>query len=164
MSERHPSPVGSTSRGFERGEPEASAVRHEEELEVGTTTHEAGSVRARKHVDTQHVERVVPRDIEYSDGVEHLSPNAEDSGEVETLPDGSVSIPIFEEEIVITKRLVVRERVVLRKRTVTEEHLVEADVRQERIEIEADEGIDVAEGPASSGISGHSTEDESRGV
>ena len=31
-----------------------------------------------------------------------------DSGEVETLPDGSISIPVFEEQLVITKRLVVR--------------------------------------------------------
>ena len=146
MSDRAPSRSELSGRAQRGTEDEASALRHDEELEVDTTTHEVGSVRARKHVDTQHVEKVVPRDTEYSDGVEHAAPNAQDSGEVERLPDGSVSIPVFEEEIVITKRLVVRERVILRKRTVTEEHVVEADVRRERVEIEADPGVDVQEG------------------
>lgn len=126
-------------------------MRHDEELDLGTTVHEAGSVRARKYVETEHVERAVPREVEYSDGIEHQAANSEDSGQAETLPDGSVSIPVFEEEIVITKRLVVRERVILRKRTVTEEHQIEADVRRERVEVEADPGIDMTEattGPA----------------
>ena len=61
-----------------------------------------------------------------------------DSGEVLTLPDGSLSIPVFEEQIVVTKRLVVRERVVIRKHTVYEEHLVEADLKRERLEVEAE--------------------------
>ena len=47
-----------------------------------------------------------------------------DSGEVEVLPDGSVSIPVFQEELVIEKRLVVRERVIVRKHTVTEDRLL----------------------------------------
>lgn len=134
------------------GTEEASTVRREEEIELGTTTREMGSVRARKHVDTEHVERVVPREVEYSDGVDRVGANAEDSGRVETLQDGSVSIPIFEEEIVITKRLVVRERVVIRKKTVTEEHRVEAEVRRERVEIEADPEVELTDGTTQSNI------------
>jgi len=38
-----------------------------------------------------------------------------DSGEIEYLDDGSVSIPIIDEELVVYKRLVVRERVIVRK-------------------------------------------------
>jgi len=72
---------------------------------------------------------------------EREAPLEGDSGEVEVLPDGSVSIPVFEEELVIEKRLVVRERVIVRKHTVTEEHLVEADLRRERVEVEADSEI-----------------------
>jgi uncharacterized protein (TIGR02271 family) len=132
------------------GTEEVSAVRQEEELVLGKTTKEMGSVRARKRVDNERVERVVPREIEYSEGVDHASPNVDDSGQVETLPDGSVSIPVFEEEIVITKRLVVRERVVIRKRTVTEEHRVEADVRRERVEIEADPEVELTDAESSS--------------
>ena len=115
-------------------------VRHEEEVSVDKSSADAGVVRARKLVDIGHVEQVVPRDIEEAD-VERVVPAERDSGKIETLPDGSVSIPIFEEEIVVTKRTVVRERVIIRKRTLTEHHRIEADVRRERLEIDADEGV-----------------------
>ncbi len=36
------------------------------------------------------------------------------------------------------KSLVVRERIVIRSHTVTEEHLVEADLRREPVEVDAD--------------------------
>ena len=70
-----------------------------------------------------------------------------DSGEVETLPDGSLSIPVFEEQIVVEKRLVVRERVVVRRTTVYEEQVVAADLRRERVEIETDGDVRVHEDP-----------------
>ncbi len=113
-----------------------SVVRAEEELDVGTAEEEAGRVRARKRVETEHVEELVPRHVEHAD-VERTPTGEGDSGEIETLPDGSVSIPILEEELVITKRTVVRERIVIRKRTVTEEHRVEAELRKERVELDA---------------------------
>ncbi len=34
-----------------------------------------------------------------------------------------------------------RERVIIRKRRVVEEHLVEADLRRERLEVEADQSV-----------------------
>jgi len=116
-------------------------VRHEEELEVGKSSAIAGLVGARKTTETEHVVEHVPRGIEDAD-VERAAPSDGDSGEIETLPDGSVSIPLFEEQLVVTKRLVVRERVIIRKRTTSEEHRVEADLRRERIEIEGD-GLEV---------------------
>ena len=122
-------------------------VRHEEELELGTTVEEVGAVRARKHVDVERVEEVVPRRVEDLDDVARVEPGENDSGEVEVLDDGSVSIPVFEEELVITKRLVVRERVVVRKRTETDERRVEADLRKERVEIETEGDVDVADEP-----------------
>ena len=115
-------------------------VRSEEELRPDRVQTEVGRVHTRKLVDTEHVEAVVPRDIEHAD-VERQAAAETDSGEIETLPDGSVSIPLFEEQVVIEKRLVVRERVIVRKRRVTEEHLVEADLRRERLEVEADESV-----------------------
>jgi uncharacterized protein (TIGR02271 family) len=59
-----------------------------------------------------------------------------DSGRIETLPDGSVSIPLYEEELVVTKRIVLRERVLIRKETVTQRQRVTADLRREEVEIE----------------------------
>ena len=123
---------------------ETTMIRHEEELVPDTEVVEPGAVHARKSVGSERVEQVVPRDVEDAD-VERSAPNENDSGEVETLPDGSVSIPILEEELVITKRMVVRERVIIRKRTVTEHHRVEADLLRERVDVEADPGVDLAQ-------------------
>jgi uncharacterized protein (TIGR02271 family) len=69
-------------------------------------------------------------------------PRAGDSGQVEYRADGSVSIPIFEEELVCEKRLVVKERIVVRKETVTEDQVVEADLRRERVEVDADPEVE----------------------
>ena len=62
----------------------------------------------------------------------------EDSGEIETLPDGSVSIPVLEEELVVTKRVVVRERIIVHKDVATRTEHVETELRQERVELEQD--------------------------
>lgn len=118
----------------------AEVVRHEEELRVSKERVVRGSVRARKRVETERVTELVPREVEHLE-VERVGPNPDDSGQVETLPDGSLSVPVLEEELVVTRRTVVRERVVLRKRTVTEQTPVEADLRRERVELEADPGV-----------------------
>ena len=89
-----------------------------------------------KTVEIEAFKETVPREVE--DVYIERSPAADgDSGEIETLADGSVSIPVFEEEIVVTKRLVVRERVIVRKRTSTEPRLIKAELRRERIELAA---------------------------
>jgi uncharacterized protein (TIGR02271 family) len=116
-------------------------TRTEEELELGTASRVAGSVRARKRVEHRTAKQLVDREIEHLDEVEHVPPHEGDSGEIETLEDGSVSIPIFEEELVVSKRTVVRERIVIRKRTETERQRVEANVRKERIVLDADGAI-----------------------
>jgi len=111
----------------------------EERLRVGTETEHLGTARAIKRVDTETVHARVDRGTEHADTERVDVLDAEtDSGEVETLPDGSVSIPVFEEQIVVTKRLVVRERVIVRKHTVYEDHVVTADLRRERLEVEGD--------------------------
>ena len=118
----------------------ASIVRSEEELRVGTERVEVGRVRARKVVDTEHVSQTVPRYVEHAD-VQRVAPNGVDSGQVETLPDGSISIPVFEERLVVEKRLVVTERVIIRKWSTNEDQEVQAELRRERIEIEVDPEI-----------------------
>ena len=113
-------------------------IRSEEQLRVGTTTEETGRVRARKLVDVEQVTERVERGREQADMDRvDVADGETDSGQVETLPDGSLSIPVFEEQIVVTKRLVVRERVIIRKHTVFEEQVVTADLKRERLEIEA---------------------------
>ena len=126
--------------GQERtGDDRVDVVRSEERLQVGTETVQAGSARAVKHVDVESVSSRVERGTEHAEMDRMDVPDVEgDSGQVETLPDGSLSIPVFEEQIVVTKRLVVRERVIIRKHTVYEEHVVTADLKRERLEVTAD--------------------------
>jgi len=117
-------------------------VLHEEELHVGKTTESAGTVRFRKTVESEDGIAYVPRSVEDAE-VEHVQVGAGDSGEIETLEDGALSIPILEEELVVTKRVVVRERIIVRKRVSTTEEPVRAELRRERLEVEADGGAEV---------------------
>jgi stress response protein YsnF len=98
--------------------------------------------RVSKDVGAERVAEYFPRDVEDIE-MEHIDPNEEDSGEIETLPDGSLSIPILEEELVITKRVVVRERIIIRKQIQKEQVLVEADLRKERVSIVADPEVEL---------------------
>ncbi len=126
---------------FDRGEEESrTVVRREEELEVGRLEHEVGQVRMRKVVEERPFEDTVARGIEHAD-FERIPADDDDAGDVRQLPDGSVSIPVFEEQLVVEKRLVVRERVIVRKHTVTENRRVDADLRRERVEVEVDPEI-----------------------
>ena len=118
----------------------------EERMDVATTTEQVGTARAVKHVDVENVQTRVERGTEHADTERLAVVDAEsDSGQVETLADGSLSIPVFEEQIVVTKRLVVRERVIIRKHTVYEEHVVSADLKRERLEVEAEGDVVVTE-------------------
>jgi uncharacterized protein (TIGR02271 family) len=117
-------------------------VRHEEELEITKQTQQIGAVRVDKHVETTPVSERVERQVEHAD-MERVAAGEGDSGLVETLADGSVSIPVFEEELVITKRRVLRERIIVRKRVVTEQETVEADLRRERVEVDVQGDVDV---------------------
>jgi len=121
----------------------AETTLHQERAEVSTRTQDAGRVRVRKNVSTHEIEQVVPRDVEHADTSERVTATEGDSGEIETLEDGSVSIPIFEEVLVVTKRLVVRERVIVRKTTVVDEYRLQTDLRREHVTIKTDGDIDV---------------------
>jgi len=112
-------------------------VRHEEELVVGTESVER-VVRLRTEVRTDSVEEAIPRRVEDLEPAGRVPAAEQDSGQIETLPDGSISIPILEEELVVTRRVVVRERIVLRKRVTVEHEVVRAQLRGERLAIERD--------------------------
>ena len=63
-------------------------------------------------------------------------PEGYDSGEIETLADGSISIPILEEELVLTKRVVVRERIIIHKDSTVDRRHIETELRKERVVVE----------------------------
>ncbi len=127
--------------------PEAAIELHEEQLaDIEGVWRGAGYLRARKKVDRERLDTRVPYDREEV-GLERIPCDEGDSGEIETLEDGSISIPIYEEEVVVSKRVVLRERVVIRKRVVTEQKRVRTKLRKERVEIDADPGVEVVTDP-----------------
>jgi uncharacterized protein (TIGR02271 family) len=120
---------------------EAVLIRHEEEISrTDKVWRRAGVVRARKRIETLHVDEVIPRGVE-DVALERVPVDADDSGQIETLDDGRISIPVYEEQLVVTKRVVLKERILIRKEMTIEREHVRADLRRERVDIEADDGV-----------------------
>ncbi len=116
---------------------DAVVIRHEEVASVGARWRGAGSVKAKKHVDKLKVNELLERNRERVE-LERIPIEDGDAGRTETLADGSISIPVYEERLVITKEVVLTERVVIRKEIETVNERVRDELRKERVEIETD--------------------------
>ena len=114
-------------------EDELRIRRSEEELRTGVRQREAGSMNVRKNVRTEREEVRVPRRREEVD-VERVPTNRE-VAEAE-FGDEEVVVPVFEEEVVVSKRIVLKEEIRLRKRVVEEVQTFEVDLRKEEVEID----------------------------
>ena len=124
--------------------------RSEEELRAGVREREAGRVSARKSVRTEReVVRVPKRREEVS--VERVPVEGgarEASGATEAdICEDEVVLQVFEEEVVVTKRVVLKEEVWLRKRVVEDEEVVEVDLRKEEVEVDDQSGRGGPQGP-----------------
>ena len=117
---------------------DTSLVRHEEEERVEKRWQRIGDVRVRREVEQETVRADYPRERDELN-LERVPTGENDSGKIETLPDGSISVPLFEEELVVTKRKVLRERVIIRKDTLTDWETVEAELRREHISFDTDD-------------------------
>jgi uncharacterized protein (TIGR02271 family) len=117
---------------------EPTVILHEEEASVGKRWEGVGHARVRREVDVEKVRSQEPRRREKL-AQERVPVGDGDSGKIETLPDGSISIPLFEEELVVTRKTVLRERVIIRKEEVTEWETVEAEIRRERVTFDTDD-------------------------
>jgi uncharacterized protein (TIGR02271 family) len=114
-------------------EDELRVQRTEEELAAGTREREAGEVRVRKNIRTDREQVEVPtRHEEVS--VERVPVEGEAS-EAE-IGEDEVSVPVTEEEVVVSKRPFVKEEVRIKKDVVDDTEVVEEDVRREEIDIE----------------------------
>ncbi|HWH31697.1 MAG TPA: DUF2382 domain-containing protein [Egibacteraceae bacterium] len=113
-------------------------VRTEEELVVGMRSEEAATVRVRTEVETRHVRHLVPVTAEDVEVFEVEVPEgAEDSGQVETTPEGDVSIPVTEERLFVVRRPVVVKRVVVRRvARPAGRRPVEGELRAQRVVVE----------------------------
>jgi len=117
------------------GDPEEDlrVQRSEEELRAGVRQREAGSMNVKKSVRTEREEVRVPRRREEVD-VERVPVNRE-VAEAE-FGDEEVVVQVFEEVVVVSKRVVLKEEIRLRKRVVEDEEVVEVDLRKEEVEID----------------------------
>ena len=126
--------MGSTAdeRGVELGE-DLRVQRSEEELGTGVRQREAGSMNVKKSVRTEHEEVRVPKRREEVE-VERVPTNREVADA--EFGDEEVVVQVFEEEVVVSKRIVLKEEIRLRKRVVEEVETFEVDLRKEEVEID----------------------------
>jgi uncharacterized protein (TIGR02271 family) len=115
-------------------------TRSEEELRVGTASHESGRARLRKYVVTEEVQTTVP--VRHEEVHVEREPITEDNADEAMsgadIAEGEHEVTLHAEEPVVEKRAVPKERVRLEKDTITEERQVSDEVRKERIEAEGD--------------------------
>ena len=121
-------------------EDELRVRRIEEELKVGTREREAGAVRVRKRVITDHETIVVPKKrVEVT--VEHVpvegqAISAEEGSAEPGIGEDEIVVPVVEEEVVVEKRPVVKEEIRIRKEVVEDSEVVEEEVRREKVEVD----------------------------
>jgi len=115
-------------------------TRSEEELRVDTQSREAGRVRLRKWVETEHETVTVPVRKEKvrleREPVTDANVDAAMSGP--DLSDEEHEIVLSEEEVVVDKKVVPKERVRLEKDVEVVDERVSEDVRKERIDVDDD--------------------------
>ena len=108
----------------------------EEQLVANKEPRDAGEIIVRTEVDT------VPAQVEVDALREEVEVEHEPSGEVVSKrdepreEDGTLIIPVYEEQLVVTKRLILRERLRVRRVGTTERRLFQDTVRRERLVVE----------------------------
>ena len=133
----------------ERGGPEEDlrVQRSEEEVRAGLREREAGRVSASKSVRTEREVVRVPKRREEVEiervPVEGAAREASGATEAD-IGEDEVVLQVFQEEIVVEKRVVLKEEIRLRKRVALDEEVVEVDLRKEEVEVNDQSG---REGP-----------------
>lgn len=115
-------------------------TRSEEELDVSTSTREAGRARLRKWIETENVQMTVPIRREKArvvvEPITDANRDAALSGD--DLATEEQEVTLSEEVVDVDKRVVPKERVRLETEVETDEVLVDEEVRKERIDTDAD--------------------------
>jgi uncharacterized protein (TIGR02271 family) len=143
-------PVGSVAN--ERGglEEDLRVQRSEEELRAGVREREAGQVNVKKSVRTEREIVRVPKRREEVD-IERLPVEGEArevSGATEAdIGEDEVVVQVFEEEVVVSKKIVLKEEIRIRKRVAWDEQAVDVDLRKEEVEVDDQSGRGGPQGP-----------------
>ena len=144
------SPMGSSAE--ERGvlEEDLRVQRSEEELRAGVRERETCQVNVKKNVRTEQEVVRVPKRREEVDiervPVEGEAREATGATEAD-IGEDEVVLRVFEEEVVVTKRVVLKEEIRLRKRVAWDEETVEVDLRKEEVEVDDQSARGGPQGP-----------------
>ena len=132
-------PVGSVADEPGGLQEDLRVQRSEEELRAGVREHEAGQVNVKKSVRTEREIVRVPKRREEVE-IERVPVEGEAreaSGATESdIGEQEVVVQVFEEEVVVTKRVVLKEEIRLRKKVVEDKETVEVDLRKEEVEVD----------------------------
>ena len=113
-------------------------TRSEEQLRVGTESHESGRARLRKYVVTEQQTVSVPVSHEEARVEREPIPDADAAavGSVAGISEEEHEVVLHEERPVVEKETVAKERVRMSKDTHTKQEQVSGEVRKERIDAE----------------------------
>jgi len=114
---------------------------HEEQLHAHKQPVEAGEVRLRKEVTTEHKTLDVP--VQREEVVIERRPASGQASAADIRPGEEVRIPVREEQVKVEKTPVVKEEVSVGKRTVQETEHVGGTVRKEEVRVEQQGDVDV---------------------
>jgi len=124
---------------------DSAMTRSEEELRVGTQARESGRARLRKYVVTERETQTVP--VSHEEARLEREPitdaNAGAAMDGPAISEEEHEVVLHEEVPVVSKEARPVERVRVDTTTVTEQQQVSADVRKERIDLDADTETDV---------------------
>lgn len=125
---------------------DASMVRSEERMHVGTERRESGRARLRKYVVTEQQEQTVP--VRHEEVRVEREPITEAgrgaAASATTISEEEREVTLHEERPVTEIETVPVERVRMTTEEITEEQTVRGEVRKERIEAETDKDFDRA--------------------
>jgi uncharacterized protein (TIGR02271 family) len=132
-------PVGSVADERVVLQEDLRVQRSEEELRAGVRERQTGQVNVKKSVRTEREVVRVPKRREEVD-IERVPVEGEAreaSGATEAnIGEDEVVVQVFEEEVVVTKRVVLKEEIRLRKWVAWDEEAVEVDLRKEEVEVD----------------------------
>ena len=143
-------PVGSVAEERVVLQEDLRVQRSEEELLAGVREREAGSVKARKSVRTEQEVVRVPKRREEVD-IERVPVDGEareaSTATVTDIGEDEVVVQVFEEEVVVSKKIVLKEEIRIRKRVAWDEETVEVDLRKEEVEVDDQSARGGPQGP-----------------
>ena len=120
-------------------------TRSEEQLRVGTETHETGRARLRKQVVTEHQQATVPvsREEVTLEREPITDANRGDAYDGPAISEEEHEVTLHAERPVVSTEAVAVERVQVGKQTVTENQTVGGEVRKEEIELDGSDAAGV---------------------